>query len=383
MSFISDVTKSVTKIGDVIKKTYGPLSALETDFISKDVLRYPLDVGDSRMYPHTVEFQTWIPTPTTIGDLEPIQKIQDGISGLASKLVPDSVKQMAGSVGNKVTNAINNSSTAASLGISIDTNSDLQPIDTSGTMRVNYNQRLNDRMFDFIRRATRSDLIAMYLPVSWMDQQNNSYNEKSMTDAFGAIGGVLEAGGSIAKAMQDWKDLGGAVNQIMKQVNGPAGMEVLGAAAGAVGMDGSIVRDVGLNAIGYAMNPQFEILYGGTSMREFQFDFVMTPRSEKESYMVREVVNKFKYHASPQFQPNQGRYICPPSYFDITFKFNGNNNLWLPLVSTCVLRSVSVNYTGDMEQWAAHEDGSPVQVKMTLMFVELEMMHKALRAQGY
>jgi hypothetical protein len=126
----------------------------------------------------------------------------------------------------------------------------------------------------------------MYIPSSWNDQHNNSYNEKSLTEAFGAVGGVLEAGASVAKAMKDWHDLGGAINQISKQVNGPAGMEVLGAAAGAIGMDGGTVRDVGLNAIGYAMNPQFEILYGGTSMREFQFDFNMTPRDQRESEMI-------------------------------------------------------------------------------------------------
>jgi hypothetical protein len=135
--------------------------------------------------------------------------------------------------------------------------------------------------------------------------------------------------------------------------------------------------------MGYAVNPQEEMLYGGTPMREFLFEYMMTPRNLQEAQSIRDIVQKFKYHASPQFADNQGRFIIPPSYFDITFMFNGSRNTMLPRMSTCALTQVQVNYSAGLDTWAAFEDGMPIQVNLTLGFTELEMMHKALREEGY
>ena len=55
----------------------------------------------------------------------------------------------------------------------------------------------------------------------------------------------------------------------------------------------------------------------------------------------------------------------------------------LPKISTCALTQVRVNYSGGLEQWATYEDGMPISVSLTLAFTELEMMHKALREEGY
>jgi hypothetical protein len=126
------------------------------------------------------------------------------------------------------------------------------------------------------------------------------------------------------------------------------------------------------------------MLYGGTDLREFQFDFTMTPRSLEEAVMIKRIVDSFKMHGSPAYKEGGlGRYIIPPSYFDITFKFKGGDTSWLPQISTCVLKSLDVDYSGGLEQWATHADGSPIQVRMILVFAELEMMHKKLRMRGY
>jgi len=228
----------------------------------------------------------------------------------------------------------------------------------------------------------------MYSPVSWMDRHNNVYNEQSITAAFGAVGAVIEATSSLAeefkKGGDDWKmKLGNVMNKAGEMANGPMGMEAAGAIAGAFGMDGGVIRDAGLTALGYAMNPQFEMLYGGTNLREFQFDFTLTPRNEKEAETIRKIIKTFKWHASPEYVKTQGRYIIPPSYFDITFLFNGQGSKWLPWISTCVLKTIDVDYSGGLDQWATHADGSPIQTKMTLIFTELEMMHKKLRKLGY
>jgi hypothetical protein len=253
-------------------------------------------------------------------------------------------------------------------------------------MKVTRNKQYNDRMMDFTRRAERSDVITMYMPTPvWQDIVSNEYNQQSMTAALGAAGAIADVGGSIIKEADYWANEGGEGfwSKTADMMNGPAGMEAIGKAAGALGMDGGVVRDAGLTALGYALNPQFEMLYAGTNMREFQFEFTLTPRSEKEALTIRDIIQKFKYHASPAYVKGQGRYIVPPSYFDITFKFNGADSKWLPQLSTCVLKQITVDYSGGLDTWSTHADGSPIQVKLTMIFTELEMMHKALREQGY
>lgn len=390
MSFLKELGNAVTTVGRVVKETYGPLSALDSP-IAPSLYRYPLDVGDTRRYPHTVEFQTWVPTQVPISDMGVIQSTQDNVFKPIGNKVSSGVSGLLGGI-NKLRSSINDK-----LGIieevnvtskKINLESIVSPtvVDMGSEMKVNRNQQFNDRMLDWTRRAQRSDMIAMYMPSGgWMDRVTNSYAQQSMTQALGTAGAILEVGSSVLKEYDGWGKEGGegAWSKAYDMINGPAGMEALSKASAALGMDAGVVRDAGLNALGYALNPQFEMLYSGTDLREFQFDFTMTPRSQEEAETIRKIIQKFKYHASPAYVSGQGRYIVPPSYFDITFKFNGVDSEWLPQISTCVLKQFDVDYTGGLESWATHSDGSPIQVKMTMIFSELEMMHKSLRKMGY
>lgn len=378
MSFINKVTQVVETTGKILKKTYGPLSQLEEPYKNflgegNNDLRYPLDVGSINQYPHTVSFQTWLPKPIPLVSTEP-----EGSE--ARKVQEADIAKERNAVSSRVMRGLIDSNSGIGKAVPGEAYPGMD-------MRVNNNQKYNSRMFDFVRRAEPAELITMYSPVGWMDRHNNTYNDQSMTAAFGAVGAVIEAASSVIKAYEsdaDWRtNLGNMLNKAGEVANGPAGMEALGGALGGLGMDGNAVRDAGLTAMGYAMNPQFEMLYGGTTLREFQFDFTMTPRNAKEAEVIRKIIKCFKYHASPQFTPDQGRYIIPPSYFDITFNFNGFESEWLPTISTCVLKTIDVDYTGGIDTWATHADGSPIQTKMTLIFGELEMMHKKLRKLGY
>jgi Tail-tube assembly protein len=377
MSFIDNIAKTTSTIGKVVKDTYGPLKALET-VVKPNTFQYPLDVGNSQRYPHTVQFQTWIPKSVPITDMGVVQSAQNNLRGGVNNAIGGLNKLIGGvakeaqKVAGKINNAVGGNIKVPQYNVP-----ELGPgfaDNSADAMRINRNQRYNDRLFDWTRRAERSDMITMFLPQgAWNDRINNAYNQQSMTNAIGDLGGLIEVGSAINKEDVTTSDM----------LNGPAGMEVASRVAGGLGMDSGVLRDAGLNALGYALNPQFEMLYNGTDLREFTFDFTMTPRSQQEALMIHKIVKKFKYHGSPAFVSGQGRYIVPPSYFDITFMFNGAESEWLPMITTCVLKSLDVDYTGGLEQWGAHADGSPIQVRLVMTFVELEMMHKKLRKLGY
>lgn len=340
MSFIKEIGSTIAKVGDVAKKTYGPLSPLnEYTNYTWGNLRYPLDVGDNNVFPHTVEFQCWIPTPTG----------QDFDNYGARPEPPSSAGKRA-------------------------TNLPARVIPT--TPKVNENQQYNKRLIDFTRRAERSDLIVMYNPsTSWTDTVTNNYDTASLTSAVGKIGMLVEAGSSITEYLKG--------DKAMPTTAIASAYEALvGALGKKFGMDSEVMRDVGFQSQGYALNPQFEQVYKATEMREFQFVFKMTPRNEKEAEAAFNIIRRFKYHASPEYTAGGGRFVVPPSYFDIEFKYLGEWNKSLPKISTCVMTKIDVAY-GETEQFASFKDGKPVQTTLTMTFVELETMHKRLRQEGY
>ena len=74
----------------------------------------------------------------------------------------------------------------------------------------------------------------------------------------------------------------------------------------------------------------------------------------------------------------------PPSQFDIRFYYGGSENINLPPISTCVLKSIDVNYAPN--GWSAYEvpgepaslgrTGMPVATQLTLQFQETSYLTK-------
>jgi len=362
MSFITQIGAAVREVGNIAKKTYGPLSALEQSGSGVNFtygnLRYPLDVGDTHLYPHTVEFQCWVPIPTGLKD----------------------------SGGNVFTGA-QFSKTPTSAGVSkpIGVNTSLDDLAS------NINLVSDPRTITNIsHRAKKSDLIALYIPQgAWNDSHGNDYQTKSLTDALGTFGGMgVEAISSLVGLWKEGGSLSAASNVLGSAVKmGTEGVIRAGILALNETVDASIDADtlvgVGLSSMGYAINPQFEVIYGSTEMRSFNFDFTMTPRNIAEAESCINIVKRLKYHASPMYSGGGGRYITPPSYFNIQLKYMGKLNENLPLISTCVLNKIDVNYSSGLEQFSTYKDGMPIQINMVLQFTEIEIMHKALRDKGY
>lgn len=143
-----------------------------------------------------------------------------------------------------------------------------------------------------------------------------------------------------------------------------------------------------LGALGYAVNPNFEVIYTSTNLRNFQFDFQFYPRSEEEALQVHKIINSFKFHAAPELVSGTfGRYLLAPSAFDIKFYYNGQINPNIPKISTCYLTGIQVDYAPN--GFSAYETqgenyprlgatGTPVAIRLQLQFMEGTMITKEL-----
>jgi hypothetical protein len=234
---------------------------------------------------------------------------------------------------------------------------------------VDFKVPLQDVSLSLKRKTTRiSDAISLYMPDTMNVSYDASWESSSLTDA----------GGKLLMAAQGVKSVvdGDKSNSFKTLASNP----IVGEAAGEM-MGGGDATNFALFAGGTALNPQLEVLFKGTSMRNFQFDFLFAPYSQAEADNVYEIIKTFKFHAMPELLTKGGRYFVPPSEFDIDFLFNGQINNRIHRLATSVLTNVNVDYAPN--GWSTLSDGSPVATRMTLQFQEVEIMTKERIKEGY
>jgi hypothetical protein len=152
------------------------------------------------------------------------------------------------------------------------------------------------------------------------------------------------------------------------------------AAAGIIGKLGIQINPEAYitRSTGAAINPNLELLFNGPKLRQFGFQFKMTPRSQDEATSIRKIIRFFKQGMSPKKGAGDASFFLgTPNVFKIKFQpGEGNDELKsIGKIKTCALVSFSVNYTPD-GFYAAYQDSiaggsQPISVVMQLGFSEL------------
>ena len=142
---------------------------------------------------------------------------------------------------------------------------------------------------------------------------------------------------------------------------------------------------------GRAANPYLEVLFQGPELRSFNYSFTFAPTSEEEQQEVKAIIKLFRYHQAPESKSAASLFLGLPSTFDIMYMYqpdttNGgqteaHENQFYHKIATCVLQSVNVDYTPG--KVASHQQGAPVLIKMSLQFLETEMITKSHVLAGY
>lgn len=151
------------------------------------------------------------------------------------------------------------------------------------------------------------------------------------------------------------------------------------AAAGLIGKLGIQINPEAYitRATGAAINPNLELLFNGPKLRQFGFQFKMTPRDKGEADQIRRIIRFFKQGMSPRKGSidDVAFFLGTPNVFKIQFK-SGNSELKsIGKIKTCALVAFNANYTPD-GFYAAYQDGAaggsqPVAVSIQLGFTEL------------
>lgn len=236
----------------------------------------------------------------------------------------------------------------------------------------------------FGRKTSRTKMairLAMPDTLSWSFV--NSFSNVNLTGL--PLVGIASAIASIpqlSKSMSDSHQKGGIMGLLSSLEKSNEVRSAIGPLAELAGnaLLGQGGDQLVLSAAGVAVNPQVDVIYESPQLRDFNFEFLFAPRDENEARSVAEIVKQLKFHSAPEMLGKGiglGRYMVPPSEFDIEFSVNTMGK-----ISTCVLQNLTVDYAPSGV--AFYADGRPVYTRMMLQFRELEFITKELiDEEGY
>ena len=249
----------------------------------------------------------------------------------------------------------------------------------------------NGGMFRSIISTT--DSIALYMPDTLNFTYNQNYDSASMSSEFGNKGLLVQGAAAGLDAVSSFINSGKqmSIQNLAPLVSSLSPFAVKGAtellkSTGFGGGAGTFAALTNLAGGVLSENPQLELIYSSPALRDFRYSFMFYPRDEKEATQVLDIIDKFKFHQAPEILGGTlGRFLVPPSEFDIEFHYNGKPNPNMPRVSTCVLQSIDIDYAPN--GFAAYESatgtqatrgstGMPVGIRMDLAFKEIDIITK-------
>ena len=199
-----------------------------------------------------------------------------------------------------------------------------------------------------------------------------SFREKASE----VLGNIIGVGGKTLENLGDAIDDKGF--RRVTSLNAIA--QAIGALGVSVDVDQAITRTSGA-----VRNPNLELLFKGPSLRSFNFNIRLTPRSPDESKRVRMIIRALKQHSAAKKNPQifsgdaegelGGNFLLgTPDVFKLRYiKARTQKDIkGLNKFKTCALTSMSVDYTGEIGRFASYEeDSQPVTTIISLSFTEL------------
>ena len=240
-----------------------------------------------------------------------------------------------------------------------------------------------------------SPSVVMYFPASQTFYDNIAYGSADLQVTGSAITGAAEAGSNeivnqvkgamknaTESALNVLSDISGAISGAAKSEAGRlAASRTLGRAPFGIGTAATLLNRM-------VINPNVRTLFNGVNVREFAFQFKFISTSPQEGEIIQKIIKTFRKEAYPEafnMQIGDATNVALgynfPNAFKITFHFKGAQNLNIPKILPCYLRSVShtINPTGG----GFRNDGKPNEIDLTLTFSEFRALTSQDIEKGY
>ena len=247
---------------------------------------------------------------------------------------------------------------------------DFMKIDMMRYKAGNFKTGKEGRASDRITESLGSVLLP--IPSQLVDSNQVSWNNHSMNN--------LQMGGA-QRAMELMSSGMSVIDTAGKQVK-----EVLEAAQREGGAYAKAFQTVllgqipGINATanqlfarqsGAILNPNLELLFNGPQLRSFTYQFRLSPRNDKETVKVKQIIRFFKQGMSVK-EATPAMFLQSPNVFGVRFyNGKGRQHEFLNTLKKCALTGFGVNYVPD-GTYMTLPDSSMTSYNMTLSLQELD-----------
>ena len=235
-----------------------------------------------------------------------------------------------------------------------------EPKDVTGSGE-NAKITFSDRSTDTDSRSIGSVLLP--IPGGISDGMNVSWNQENMDPAAIAKGQL--ALNTIMKGGEGFAD---SVGDIANTIKNNSGVKegVANLLAGAASGTGNQLLT---RTTGSILNPNMELLFNGPQLRNFTFQFKLSPRSKTEAAKVIQIIRFFKQGMSP-IRSQSRLFLKSPHTFKLQYLHQNSDHKFLNKFKECALQGCTMTY-GEA-QYATYEDGVMSSYNMSLTFKELE-----------
>lgn len=216
----------------------------------------------------------------------------------------------------------------------------------------------------------------------WKDSSMNSIAADAIdtagkliedTAVDGSGGGVQAAKETISNVLNKYKQ--GIQSQVVRD---SLEKMLLGKAVNVFGANVD-VNDLISREEGVILNNNLELVFKAVQLRQFNYSFTFTPRTQSEGNTVKGIIKTFKRRMAPKSTVDNnigggGLFISAPDVFQLEFRKGGGVHPFLPKHKICALTNMQTNYTGT-GAYATYYDGTPVNITLQLTFQELSPVY--------
>ena len=186
--------------------------------------------------------------------------------------------------------------------------------------------------------------------MDWKGEDMNPLKAVAANLALAAFDGADAAGGYMKNLAADM----GASDAASTAAKAVAG--------NIAGVGGQLIKRQGA-----VINPNIELLFNQPTLRDFKFDFNLSPRNAKEAQTIKQIIRLFKQSSAPR-RTIKGYFLRTPLIYQIEYINNAYN---LNRFKECALTEFTTNYTPN-NNYSTFRDGTMTQYKITMSFQEID-----------
>ena len=133
---------------------------------------------------------------------------------------------------------------------------------------------------------------------------------------------------------------------------------------------------------GQVINPNLELLFNGPRLRQFKFNFKLTPREPAEAQVIRDIILTLKRASAPK--KTEGKlFLKFPDIFKLEYVYQGSGqHPFMHKFKPCALTNLTVDYTPDGSYMTYKDVPSMTAYNLSLSFGEIEPIYEEDQTSG-